>query len=171
MPSEVRDRFMKDEHVMHHMQGVWNGIWSDMFIETTFMRYGNSHGEIIGITLRPKTPKTWALGLHTRSKLVEDIACMSDPDHAARQYTHKKEQKSRIAADAADRATIRETLDRSIDPLSTSNEPDKLVNIVSGRVAPDAVNVNKTRPLEPNKWKTTRALDQMTSTVPLQRRR
>ncbi|CAM1304978.1 Uncharacterised protein at_DN2344 [Pycnogonum litorale] len=120
---------MKGEHVMHHIPGVWNGIWSDMFIETTFMRYGHSHGGIIGITLRPDTLKTWALGLHIRSKLVEDIARMSDPDHAVRQDTHKEEQKSRIAADAADRATIRQKLDRSIDPLSTSNEADKIVNI------------------------------------------
>jgi hypothetical protein len=136
-------------HAPHqHMQCVWNGIWSDMFIEITLMRYDHSHGAIIGITLRPETLKTWALGLHTRSKLVEDIACMSHPQEG---------QKSRIAADAADRATIRETLDRSIDPLSTSNEPDKLVNIVSGRVAPDVVNLDKTRPLGPNKWKITRA--------------
>lgn len=35
-------------------------------------------------------------------------------------------------------------LDRSIDPLSTSNEADKIVNIVSGRVAPVSVNVDKT---------------------------
>ena len=144
MPSEVRDRFMKGEHVMHHIPGVWNGIWSDMFIETTFMRYGHSHGGIIGITLRPDTLKTWALGLHIRSKLVEDIARMSDPDHEAIQDTHKEEQKSRIAADAVDRATIRQKLDRSIDPLSTSNQADKIVNIVSGRVAPVSVNVDKT---------------------------
>ena len=134
---------MKGEHV-HHVQGVWNGIWSDMFIETTFMRYDHSHGGIIGITLLPETLKTWTLGLHIRSKLVEYSACMSDPDHAALQDTHKEEQKSRIVADAADRAAIREKLDRSIDPLSTSNDPEKLVNIVSGRVAPDTVNVDKT---------------------------
>ena len=65
--NAVRDRFMKGEHVMHHVPGVWNGIWGDMFIETTFMRYGHSHGGIIGITLRPDTLKAWELGLHIRS--------------------------------------------------------------------------------------------------------
>ena len=58
---------MTGEHVMHHIPGVWDGVWSIMFIETTFMRYGHSHGGIIGITLRPDTLKTWALGLHIRS--------------------------------------------------------------------------------------------------------
>ena len=37
---------------MHHIPGLWNGLWSDMYIESTFMRYGHSHGGIIGITLR-----------------------------------------------------------------------------------------------------------------------
>jgi hypothetical protein len=69
---------------------------------------------------------------------------MSDPDHAARQDTHKEVQKSRIAADATDRVAVREKLDRNSDRMSTSNEADTLVNIVSGRVTPDEVNVDQT---------------------------
>jgi len=41
LPSVVLKHFMQSEHVMRHIPGVWNGIWSDMFIETTFMRYGD----------------------------------------------------------------------------------------------------------------------------------
>ena len=73
---------------------------------------------------------------------------MSDPDHTARQDTHKEEQKSRIAADAADGATIRQKLDQSIDPLSTSSEADKIVSIVSGRVASVSGNVDETVAIE-----------------------
>jgi hypothetical protein len=62
LASEVRDHFMKGENVMHHIPGVWNGIWSDMYIETTFMRYGHSHGGIIGNTIRPETLKYMGLG-------------------------------------------------------------------------------------------------------------
>ena len=40
LPEDVLKCFMKGEHVMRHREGLWNGIWSDMFIETTFMRYG-----------------------------------------------------------------------------------------------------------------------------------
>ena len=40
LPKELLDAFMKGQHAMHHNAGIWNGIWSDMFIETTFMRYG-----------------------------------------------------------------------------------------------------------------------------------
>ena len=42
---------------MQHMNGNWNGIRSDMFIESTFMRYGHGRAGIIGITLKPETLK------------------------------------------------------------------------------------------------------------------
>ena len=61
---------------MHQIPGMWNGIWSDMYIETTFMRYGHSHGGIV-ITFRPETLKVWALGFHICSRLVENIVHMS----------------------------------------------------------------------------------------------
>jgi hypothetical protein len=60
LPAQVLDRFMKGEHVMRHIPG----IWSDMYIETMFMRYGHRKGGIISITLQPETLKTWAFSLH-----------------------------------------------------------------------------------------------------------
>ena len=44
LPQEVLSHFMKGGHVMHHSAGLWHGIWSDMMIETTFMRYGHALG-------------------------------------------------------------------------------------------------------------------------------
>ena len=38
LPGNILDAFMKGEHVMHHQDGFWNGIWSDMMIETTYLR-------------------------------------------------------------------------------------------------------------------------------------
>ena len=52
MAEIVRQHFVKGEHIMHHNAGLFNGIWSDMAIETTFMRYGHGQSGIIGITLR-----------------------------------------------------------------------------------------------------------------------
>jgi len=49
LPQHVLDHFLKSEHVTHHLRGLWNGIWSDQFIESTFMRFGHSSGGIIGI--------------------------------------------------------------------------------------------------------------------------
>jgi hypothetical protein len=49
--QNVESCFLRGEHVMRHKAGLWNGIWSDMFIETTFMRYGHGPGGLICITL------------------------------------------------------------------------------------------------------------------------
>jgi len=32
-------RTFQGQQVMRHSCGLWNGIWSDMFIKTTFMQY------------------------------------------------------------------------------------------------------------------------------------
>ena len=56
--------FLKGQHVTRHIQGIWNGLWSDQFIESTFMRYGHSVGGIIGITLKSTALKIWALSRH-----------------------------------------------------------------------------------------------------------
>ncbi|KAJ8894665.1 hypothetical protein PR048_007329 [Dryococelus australis] len=42
LPAEVRQYFMEGQQVMRNNPYVWNGIWSDMYIETTFMRYGHA---------------------------------------------------------------------------------------------------------------------------------
>ena len=41
MPEDVRGEIMKGQHTMHHKAGMFNGIWSDMAIESTFMWYGH----------------------------------------------------------------------------------------------------------------------------------
>ena len=61
--------------------GIWNGLWSDLYIESTFMRYGHSPGGIIGITQQPSTLKRWALSLHNIicAQLKNDVMSLSDP--------------------------------------------------------------------------------------------
>ena len=31
LPINVREHFRKGENVMQHVQGIWNGIWSDTY--------------------------------------------------------------------------------------------------------------------------------------------
>ncbi|KAF3833276.1 hypothetical protein F7725_026941 [Dissostichus mawsoni] len=61
LPPHVQGYFLQGQHVTRHIRGIWNGLWSDQFIESTFMRYGHSAGGIIGITLKPEALKIWAL--------------------------------------------------------------------------------------------------------------
>ena len=60
----VLDYFMKREHVMRHQDRLFNAIWSDMSIETTYMKFGKGPSGIIGSTTKPKTLQIWAKSQH-----------------------------------------------------------------------------------------------------------
>ena len=104
LPANVLEHFLKGTHVMRHIPGLWNGLWSDMFIETTFMRYGHGKAGIIGITLKPETLKTWALSLHVCGQLLEDLSTLRENERQSNiQTSHKEEANARILADQVDR--------------------------------------------------------------------
>ena len=37
LPAPISNKFMQGEQVARHHKGLWNGIWTGMYIETTFM--------------------------------------------------------------------------------------------------------------------------------------
>ncbi|KAH3814665.1 hypothetical protein DPMN_143170 [Dreissena polymorpha] len=92
MPESAQEKFLKGVHVMRHVPGIWNAIWSDMFIETTFMRYGHGKKGIIGSTLKPETVKVWSLSLHICSSLKEDLREMSSANFVDTNEQHKEEK-------------------------------------------------------------------------------
>ena len=141
LPEEVFERFMKGEHVMRHQEGFWNGIWSDMFIETTLMRYGKGPGGIVGVTLKPTVVKKWANSLHIKTQIMADLDEMRERSTPKSQDFHKEESKGRIESDETDRSGIRKTLEKCIDPFK--KDLDGLVNIFSGFIAKDEVDVHK----------------------------
>ena len=110
--------FLKGKHVMRHMIILWNGIWSGMFIESTFMRYGHGRQGIIGITLKPETLKTWALSCHICSQLMEDLAELRSESNDNRfQDSHKEEATARVYRDKNDREALKSKLEMCIHPL------------------------------------------------------
>ena len=44
-----------------------------MYLETTFIRYGNGQGGLIGLTLKPKVVKKWSYGLKACIGIIEDL--------------------------------------------------------------------------------------------------
>ena len=108
------------------------------------MRYGHSVGGIIGITLKSKALKIWALSRHICCKIESDMGEMEEEETGATrvQLYHKEEAKARIQADAKDRAGLRRKLDSCIDLMDSKEYPEgSIVNIVSGKLAPASVNV------------------------------
>ena len=142
LPDSLLLEFLKGEHVMRHRPGIWNSIWSDMFIETTFMRYGHESGGLTGLTLKPASVARWALSLHVCSQLRSDLMAMKEEQHIKSVSTHKEENPGRIVNDASDREKIQQALQNYIDPLAADTHPPGLLNIVTGLHTTDKVNVD-----------------------------
>ncbi|KAJ8875555.1 hypothetical protein PR048_023450 [Dryococelus australis] len=105
---------MEGQHVMRHNPSVRNGIWCDMYIETTFMRYGHGKVGIIGISLKPETLKTWALSLHISCQLENALFGMAEGTNDVIQMSHKEEEESRVLSDKIDQEGIRQKLELCI---------------------------------------------------------
>jgi len=73
------------------------------------MRYGHDQAGIIGITLKPKTLKTWVLSCHICSQLMESLEELlrGESDNIRFQNSHKEEESSIIASDKKDKETLR----------------------------------------------------------------
>ena len=67
---------------------------------------------------------------------------MIDGSSSNEQRSHKEEGAARKRSDAIDRKGIREKLATAIDPLDPAQHPENIVNIVTGKIAVDGVNVD-----------------------------
>ena len=56
LPEDVHTLFMQGQHTMRHASGASNSTWSDMIIESTFMRYGHSQGGTLTMSILQKGP-------------------------------------------------------------------------------------------------------------------
>ena len=117
LPPDILSKFLDGQHVMRHKPGFWNGIWSDMWIETTYMRYGKGPAGIKGITLKPSALKKWALGHHITCQLTKDVNELTETN-GKQDTEHKEENKGRITSDTKDRQNFREKLQLCIDPMN-----------------------------------------------------
>ena len=143
LPTDVLEQFMKGEHVMRHQKGIWNAIWSDMLIETSYMKIGKGPVGVLGFTTSSTTMSVWAKSMHAQTAyLSELLACGGKTK--SEQTTHKMEGKARIDADEMDRSKLRSFLSNCIHPLNTDCHTENLLcNIVTGEIASKTVNVNK----------------------------
>ncbi len=143
LPEGIKVHFMRGDHVMRHMAGLWNGVWSDMFLESTFMHYGHGRTGIVGITLKPETLKTWALSRHICSHIMEDLANMRGKINDDKyQNTHKEEATARKVSDKKDRDGLVKKMETCINPLDPDSHPEQIVNVATGILSTPQVNVS-----------------------------
>lgn len=142
LPPEITEKFLRGQHTMRHTAGASNATWSDMYIESTFMRFGHSHGGLTGLTMNSNATKRWSLSLHSCSRLAHDIQAMRDNIQQPSVY-HKEESRAQIRSDAHDRQSLQKKLEHCIDPLDPTGHPKELFNIATGELASSTVNVDE----------------------------
>ena len=79
LPEEVEQKFLNGDNACQHRDGVWNRIFSDQFGEQTYMRYGKSKGELVGLILSPNQVAQWVLSnniCNTVSIAMDSTVCL-----------------------------------------------------------------------------------------------
>ena len=140
-PKDVLAEFMKENHVMRHIPGIWNGMWSDMIIDTTIMRCDHGPGGMVGLTLHQNSLDKWALSMHMYSPLEHQLLQLKES--SSEEVTRHKEGHDWIKSDNSDRENIRKMVEKSINPFLVDGHPKEIVNIVSGRLSSPSVNVDE----------------------------
>ena len=130
LPGIVLDKFLEGDHAMHHKKGIWNGIWSDMMIETTYMKYGKGPSGLIGITTNPRSVQIWSNSHHIVNETLRNLERFTQEERDDVITTHKEESRARIVGDAADRRTLRIFLVNCSHPFEAPE--NVLYNIYTG---------------------------------------
>ena len=81
--------------------------------------------------------------MHVCCGVANDVATITQRRTMVEVSSHKEENPARVKSDGMDRQNTRAKLAMFSDPLDTTNNPDEIVNIASGRIAPSSVNVDK----------------------------
>ena len=91
---------MNGEHVVCIQNGLFNGIWSDMAIESSYMKVGKGPTGVIGVTTNDRSVSIWSNSSHHLcGELLTELS-----DLGSNQQTHdpKEEGTGRIKLDAED---------------------------------------------------------------------
>ena len=143
LPGIVLEQLYKNEHVERHQDGHWNKIWTDMIIESTYMRHGEGPGGIIGTITKARSVQIWSNSLPSSNDLLSDLDELRGR-YPTQKIIHKAEAEARITADTKDRNASKRTLQLCAHLFDmTSQDPTVLINIYTGEISPDKRNVDK----------------------------
>ena len=120
LPPIIMKKVSREPNV-RHISGIYNSIWTDMFIESSYMLVGHSPGGARGLENKENQMTVWALSHATCGKLSRDVHEMGDSEPEHIQSFHKEEDKARMTSDVADREQIGNILQHCIDPLDSKS--------------------------------------------------
>lgn len=142
LPAEYLKK-LKNDCGLRLIPGINNSIFTDQFIESTYMRLGHGPGGVTGLAVNDIQMTKWALSFAICGEVCASLNRMSE-NETTTATVHKEESAKRIAADQKDRESVRRSLLIAIDPLDPDQHPSgKLLNIVTGEMAHDDINSYK----------------------------
>lgn len=139
--DQANEMFLMGDHVCRHKYGTWNAVFGDQFGEQTYIRYGKAKGGLVGLTLSQDQVANWVLSQHVCNMLSLQMDEMFEDHENLMGDYHKEEGAKRKRLDAEDRNKLRGELRKYTHPLKSN--ANRVVNIVTGRVASEKVNVNE----------------------------
>ena len=80
LSSAILEKLLRCEHTPRNQKEIWDGIWSDIFMETLFMRFGKDPGCMVCVPLIEASVKTWSFGLHICKDLLYSLAKKKEPE-------------------------------------------------------------------------------------------
>lgn len=145
MSPELRKHFIAGEHAVYLSDGVFNGVWTDQGIESTYMKFGKGKKGIGRTALRPESQRQWAYSADATTTVSHSVRSLSGNGDVKHAHKHRDETNSRMEMDMKDKSSLRSKLSLAINPLDPAQHPsDGLVNILTGYVELKAgVNVDK----------------------------
>ena len=143
LPGIVLEQFLKDEYVVRYHDEHWNRIWTNIMIESAYMRHGEGAGGIIGTTTKPRSVKIWSNSLPSFNDVLRDLDKLRGR-YSTQKIIHKEEPEARVIADMKDRNALQITLQLCAHPFEmTSHDPSVFMNIYTSEISPDKRNVLK----------------------------
>lgn len=133
--SDIIDKFNQGEHIMHHNPGILNSIWSDMGVESTFLRYGHSKS---GIWDSSWSQRLWKPGLtvyiSATAYWMTSVVWILVQGQQPSTHTWRKILLEFWVLQLIGRVS-RPSLKHDTDPLCPTQHPEQgLVNTVTGQV-------------------------------------
>ena len=138
---EILDRFCQGQQSLHHTAGIYNGQWSDMFIETNWMRKGHGTGGINGMTENPQTMASWVYSMDATMTSRRCLGMMQMYKLPTRRRLKVVSTEMGMIAIASCSFGVAH---RVIDPMDpVTHAAGCLINISNGQIAQTNVNVDR----------------------------
>ena len=140
LPDNVLNPLIKGQHIVRLQDRLGNAIWTDMAIESTYMRMEKGPLGLTGARTQESTVKVWANGHHLCNELLLGLDTLRNSDKADR-TKHNEEGDEKIKADQL----LQNILEKHSHPhlVDTHKNLVSLVNIYTIEKAGENVDVNK----------------------------